>query len=145
MIHGFLVTLHLIVGIILILVVLLQTGKGADLAGAFGGGGSQTAFGSRGAATLLSKMTTGAAVLFMVTSFSLAVLSARGRTSVLDQTTAPTSVPPPGNTSANQEPAADVTPADGAGATTPESPAAGSNEEENPADAGDDAAASSDN
>ena len=50
--------LHVIVSVVLILVVLLQTGKRADLAGAFGGGGSQTAFGARGAATLLSKATT---------------------------------------------------------------------------------------
>ena len=57
-----LVILHIIVCFVLILVVLLQTGKGADLAGAFGGGGSQTALGSRGAATFLSKATTASAV-----------------------------------------------------------------------------------
>jgi len=84
--YGILVALHLVVSVILILVVLLQTGKGADLAGAFGGGGSQTAFGSRGAATVLSKLTTTAAVVFMLTSFSLAILSARGTSSVLDET-----------------------------------------------------------
>ena len=49
---------HIIVCLILIAVVLLQSGKGADLAGAFGGGGSQTAFGARGAGTILSKLTT---------------------------------------------------------------------------------------
>ena len=75
MLYGILAAVHLLVSLVLILVVLLQTGKGADLAGAFGGGGSQTAFGSRGAATVLSKLTTTAAVLFMVTSFSLAILS----------------------------------------------------------------------
>jgi preprotein translocase subunit SecG len=95
-----LVALHLTVSVILILVVLLQTGKGADLAGAFGGGGSQTAFGSRGAATFLSKLTTGAAVVFMLTSFSLAILSARGSASVLDEAdlpapTAPAPAPEP--------------------------------------------------
>lgn len=68
---------HVIVAVFLILVVLLQTGKRADLAGAFGGGGSQTAFGTRGAATLLSKLTTGAAVMFMVTSLSLSLLASR--------------------------------------------------------------------
>jgi len=67
---------HVIVALILILVVLLQTGKRADLAGAFGGGGSQTAFGTRGAATLLSKVTTTAAVLFMLTSLGLSLFSA---------------------------------------------------------------------
>jgi len=69
--------LHIVVSLALILVVLLQTGKRADLAGAFGGGGSQTAFGTRGAATFLSKATTAAAVLFMVTSLSLSILSSR--------------------------------------------------------------------
>ena len=60
-----LVVLHIAVSLVLILVVLLQTGKRADLAGAFGGGGSQTAFGARGAATFLSKATTISAVVFM--------------------------------------------------------------------------------
>ncbi len=60
--------LHVIVCVILVLVVLLQSGKGADLAGAFGGGATQTAFGSRGPASFLSKMTTVAAVVFMLTS-----------------------------------------------------------------------------
>ena len=94
MVYGLLIGLHVLVSVFLILVVLLQTGKGADLAGAFGGGGSQTAFGSRGAATILSKMTTIAAVLFMVTSFSLAVYSARGSASVLDETGVPTASAP---------------------------------------------------
>ncbi|MCZ6746327.1 MAG: preprotein translocase subunit SecG [Acidobacteria bacterium] len=88
MLYGILAAVHLLVSIILILVVLLQTGKGADLAGAFGGGDSQTAFGSRGAATVLSKLTTTAAVLFMLTSFSLAIISSRDTASVLDETDA---------------------------------------------------------
>jgi preprotein translocase subunit SecG len=67
--------LHVGVAVFLIMVVLLQTGKRADLAGAFGGGGSQTAFGTRGAATLLSKLTTASAVIFMLTSLSLSLLS----------------------------------------------------------------------
>jgi preprotein translocase subunit SecG len=92
--YGLLVALHLVVSIFLILVVLLQTGKGADLAGAFGGGGSQTAFGSRGATTLLSKLTTASAILFMLTSFTLAILSARGSSSVLDEAGVPTPTPP---------------------------------------------------
>ena len=65
------VTLHVIVCVILVLVVLLQSGKGADLAGAFGGGATQTAFGSRGPASFLSKMTTVAAIIFMLTSIGL--------------------------------------------------------------------------
>jgi preprotein translocase subunit SecG len=69
--------LHVLVCLILILVVLLQSGKGADLAGAFGGGATQTAFGSRGPASFLSKMTTVAAVLFMMTSLSLALMGGK--------------------------------------------------------------------
>ncbi|MCS6952917.1 MAG: preprotein translocase subunit SecG [Bryobacteraceae bacterium] len=69
---------HVLVCFFLIVVVLLQSGKAADLAGAFGGMGSQTAFGPRGAATVLSKATTVAAVIFMLTSLSLAIIAARG-------------------------------------------------------------------
>ena len=68
-------TLHVIVCVILVLVVLLQSGKGADLAGAFGGGATQTAFGSRGPASFLSKMTTAAAVVFMITSIGLSMIT----------------------------------------------------------------------
>jgi len=57
------------------MIVLLQTGKGADMGAAFGGGSSQTLFGSTGASTFLSKATTGAAIIFMVTSLGLAYLS----------------------------------------------------------------------
>ncbi len=64
---------HVVVSFFLIIVVLLQSGKAADLAGAFGGMGSQTAFGPRGAATVLSKATTTAAVLFMLTSITLGI------------------------------------------------------------------------
>ena len=70
-------TIHVIVCIVLIGVVLLQQGKSADLAGAFGGQGSQTAFGPRGAANLLTKVTTWAAILFMFTSIGLTVLIQR--------------------------------------------------------------------
>lgn len=80
--------LHVLVCVFLVVVVLLQSGKAADIAGAFGGMGSQTAFGPRGAATVLSKATTIAAGLFMVTSLSLAVLATRGAgtgSSVLDR------------------------------------------------------------
>ncbi len=80
----------------LILVVLLQTGKRADLAGAFGGGGSQTAFGARGAATLLAKVTTVAAVTFMVMALTLSIVTSRGGAgggSVLDEVPASTEAP----------------------------------------------------
>src|SRR6266700_5441517 len=69
---------HVLVCMFLIIVILLQSGKAADLAGAFGGMGSQTAFGPRGSATLLSKATTISAILFMLTSISLSVVATRG-------------------------------------------------------------------
>ncbi len=68
-------TLHIIICFFLIIVVLLQSGKAADLAGAFGGMGSQTVFGPRGTATVLSKATTVAASLFMVTSLVLVIMA----------------------------------------------------------------------
>ena len=66
-----LVTLHVIICGLLIVVIMLQSGEAADLAGAFGGAGSQTAFGPRGAATFLSKATTWCAIMFMLTSMAL--------------------------------------------------------------------------
>jgi preprotein translocase subunit SecG len=90
----FLVIVHVFISIFLILVVLLQQGKGADLAGAFGGGGSQTAFGARGATTLLHKLTTGFFIAFVITSMSLAVLQARPRGSVMSGQTAPAAPAP---------------------------------------------------
>ena len=100
---------HVIVCFFLIVVVLLQSGKAADLAGAFGGMGSQTAFGPRGSATLLSKATTISAVLFMVTSLGLSILASRQSglgASVLEEPAsksapapakgAPVSIPVPG-------------------------------------------------
>jgi preprotein translocase subunit SecG len=69
--------IHYIVCIFLVIVVLLQSGKAADLAGAFGGMGSQTVFGPRGSATVLSKATTVAAVIFMITSLSLSIIATR--------------------------------------------------------------------
>ena len=76
---------HIIVCFFLIIVVLLQSGKSGDIAAAFGGQGSQTAFGPRGAATVLSKATTWSAIVFMVTSITLSVFAARrtGSSSVL--------------------------------------------------------------
>ena len=76
--------LHIIVCIFLILVVLLQQGKGQDLASSFGGGGTQTTFGARSSTTVLHRLTTVAAVLFMLTSLSLTILiSQPGAGSVL--------------------------------------------------------------
>src|ERR1700741_3726376 len=88
--------LHVLVCIFLIGVVLLQSGKAADLAGAFGGMGSQTAFGPRGSATLLSKLTTGSAGVFMMTSLTLSILAKRRGTgsSVLEKAKPQQTQPP---------------------------------------------------
>src|ERR1700758_1241855 len=92
-----LVILHIIVCLVLMGVILLQSGQAADIAGAFGGSGSQTAFGPRGAATFLSRATTWCAVMFMFTSMALAVhvsttTGTTGR-SVLEQFSKPTGKP----------------------------------------------------
>ncbi len=81
--------IHVLVCLFLIGVVLLQSGKAADLAGAFGGMGSQTAFGPRGAATALSRATTASFVVFMLTSIALSIVatkSAGGGSTVLERT-----------------------------------------------------------
>ncbi|MGC9158125.1 MAG: preprotein translocase subunit SecG [Terracidiphilus sp.] len=90
------VVLHIIVCLFLIGVVLLQQGRSADLAGAFGGQGSQTAFGPRAAATVLTRLTTWSAIIFMCTSICLTVLYERstGSHSVLGNSSpAPASAP----------------------------------------------------
>lgn len=94
--------IHVIVCLFLVVVVLLQSGKAADLAGAFGGMGSQTVFGPRGAATALSRATTASAILFMITSLGLSVIATRqsgaaggGAKSVLEQVKDPNAAPTP--------------------------------------------------
>jgi len=76
-----LTVIHVLVCAFLIIVVLLQSGRGADVAAAFGGMGSQTAFGPRGSATVLTRATTWSAILFMVTSITLSVIASRRSTS----------------------------------------------------------------
>jgi len=113
-----LVTLHVIICGLLIVVIMLQSGEAADLAGAFGGAGSQTAFGPRGAATFLSKATTWCAIMFMLTSMALTMhqnsTSASTGSSVLQQfsktSKAPASAPVAPAPSA-PAPAAPATPA----------------------------------
>jgi preprotein translocase subunit SecG len=73
--------IHVLVCFFLIVVVLLQSGKSGDIAAAFGGQGSQTAFGPRGAATALSKATTWSAIIFMLTSITLSILASRAGSS----------------------------------------------------------------
>jgi preprotein translocase subunit SecG len=75
MLYYVIIALHVLVCILLVLVVLLQSGKGADLAGAFGGGSTQTAFGSRGPASFLTRVTTVGAVIFMLTSLGLSMMN----------------------------------------------------------------------
>jgi len=76
--HTLIVVLHIVVSVALILVILLQTGKGSDIGAVFGGGSSQTLFGSTGPTSFLSKLTAGAAIVFMLTSLFLAYFSGRG-------------------------------------------------------------------
>jgi len=95
-----LVSIHVIVSTIMIGMVLLQKGKGADIGAAFGGA-SNTVFGPRGAQSFMAKLTTGAAIIFMITSFLLAVTSSK-KTSIMESVTppaqsqqSPVQLPPP--------------------------------------------------
>src|SRR6202034_2471793 len=93
-----LVTLHILVCFVLIAVIMLQSGNAADLAGAFGGAGSQTAFGPRCAATLLSRATTWCAIVFMMTSLTLSLkrsAATLGVNSILNETSTPGAAPAP--------------------------------------------------
>jgi preprotein translocase subunit SecG len=111
-----LVVLHVVVCLVLIGVILLQSGQAADIAGAFGGSGSQTAFGPRGAATFLSRATTWCAVMFMFTSMALAVhvrtTSGGAGRSILEQFSqpAPKSAAPAPVAPAQQPPAQPAAP-----------------------------------
>ncbi len=115
-----LTVIHVMVCIALILIVLFQTGKGADMGAAFGGGSSQTLFGSTGASTFLSKATTVAAVVFMVTSLWLAYYSGRGgdAASIITDSAPPITDTVPVQPGVGSEPAA--TPSEGAPATEAE-------------------------
>src|SRR5262252_3927749 len=86
------VLIHIIVSLIIIGLVLLQSGKGADIGSAFGGAGSQAVFGSMGTPTLLGKITTGIAIVFTLTSFTLAMLGGERASSVVREAP-PVSVP----------------------------------------------------
>ncbi len=126
-----LVIVHIVVCIALIMIVLLQTGKGADMGAAFGGGSSQTLFGSTGASTFLSKATTGVAVVFMITCMSLAYLSTNRTSSSIVSDGAPvegktveTDVKEmPAETTTGEQPA-ETTTGDQPAATTGDQPAA---------------------
>lgn len=90
-----LVIIHVFVCIALIMIVLFQSGKGADMGAAFGGGSSNTLFGTTGASTFLGKATTVAAVIFMLTSLGLAYMSTHrtGKVSVMEDVQAPITAP----------------------------------------------------
>lgn len=110
MLTGIILVVHVIVCIALILIILLQTGKGADIGAVFGGGSSQTVFGSTGAATFLSKVTIIAAVIFMVTSIVLTYFSGRviavEEHSIMTEQAAPVAGPiSPGPSETNPAPA----------------------------------------
>jgi preprotein translocase subunit SecG len=122
----FLVVLYIFVCVFLILVVLVQQGRGADLAGAFGGGGSQQTFGPRGATTFLHKLTTGFFIAFIVLALALAVLESRPQSSVIRQgpknpkaaAKVPATFPAPVQPPATSSPAAPSTSAPAAPSTS---------------------------
>jgi preprotein translocase subunit SecG len=87
--YPIIVTIHVIVSIALILIILLQTGKGADIGAVFGGGGSNTLFGASGPTSFLSKLTAGAAIVFMLTSLFLAYFAGNRPSSSLMKGNAP--------------------------------------------------------
>jgi preprotein translocase subunit SecG len=92
--YGLVVAVYVFICFFLILVVLVQQGKGADIAGAFGGGGTQTAFGARGATTLLHKLTTGAFIGFILVALALTIMQARPKSSVVRTGVAPAKAAP---------------------------------------------------
>jgi preprotein translocase subunit SecG len=92
--YAALIVIYVVICFFLILVVLVQQGKGADIAGAFGGGGTQTAFGARGATTLLHKLTTGAFIGFILIALALTVLQAKPKSSVVQGGTVPAKTVP---------------------------------------------------
>ncbi|MSO46145.1 MAG: preprotein translocase subunit SecG, partial [Acidobacteria bacterium] len=116
-----LTALYALVCLVLLAVILLQQGKGGDIAAAFGGGSSQTAFGARSGATVLSRATAVFAVLFMLGAIALSIMGQAGPRSLLSGTPAP----PPASAPATAVPASSATPADSATtATAPAAPAA---------------------
>jgi preprotein translocase subunit SecG len=95
MVYYLVVTLYVITCFVLVLVILLQQGKGGDIANAFGGGASQAAFGARSGATVLSRATTVGAIIFVVGAIMLGILGQRGPGSVLSGRGGPAPTPPP--------------------------------------------------
>jgi preprotein translocase subunit SecG len=103
--------IHVLACFAIIGIVLLQSGKGADIGSAFGGAGSQAVFGSMGTPTLLGKITTGIAIVFTITSFTLAIMGGERSTSVIREAAPPPATTPAAPTPAAPAPAAPATPA----------------------------------
>jgi preprotein translocase subunit SecG len=95
MVYYLVVTLYVVTCFVLVLVILLQQGKGGDIANAFGGGASQAAFGARSGATVLSRATTVGAIIFVLGAIMLGILGQRGPGSVLSGRGGPAPTPPP--------------------------------------------------
>ena len=110
MLYYLVTTLYVFVCVVLLRVILLQQGKGGDMASAFGGGSSQTAFGARGGATLLSKITAGFAALFMLGALSLAIIGERGDSGSLLRGTPAPPAPAPASAPASPAPESSTTP-----------------------------------
>ena len=106
MVYYLVIALYVITCFVLVLVILLQQGKGGDIANAFGGGASQAAFGARSGATVLSRATTICAVLFIVGALALGILGQRGPGSVLSGRGGPAPTPPPAGATLPANPAA---------------------------------------
>jgi len=123
MLYYLVVTLYVLTCLVLVLVILLQQGKGGDIANAFGGGASQAAFGARAGATVLSRATTVGAIIFVLGAITLGIMGQRGPGSVISGrgaaaptappagATLPGTTPPPAATPKPAAPAAPATPA----------------------------------
>ena len=123
MLYYLFVTLYVLSCLVLMIVILLQQGKGGDIANAFGGGASQAVFGARAGATVLTKVTTGLTVAFMSLALLLAVWGARGTSSVVGGVEGPPQLPAAA-TAPMTAPPATTTPAPAATTTPPSAPAA---------------------
>jgi preprotein translocase subunit SecG len=123
MLYYLFVTLYVLACLVLMIVILLQQGKGGDIANAFGGGASQAVFGARAGATVLTKVTTGLSAAFMVLALVLAVWGARGTSSVVGGVDGPAApqLPAAATAPVATPPAGTATPAPAT--TTPESAA----------------------
>ncbi len=129
MLYYLFVTLYVIACLVLMIVILLQQGKGGDIANAFGGGASQAVFGARAGATVLTKITTGLTVAFMSLALLLAVWGSRGTSSVVGGVDGPPQLPASATAPMAPAPAPSTTPAPAATtpapeASTPAAPAA---------------------